>query len=211
MATKTANVTARIQPNIKEQAEAILDRLGIPVSVFIDMTYRQVIMRDGVPFSLDIPDKLVTRDSITQAEFDTMMQTGLAQAKKNDSVSVDEAFSQLKSKIQCMNEYEVRVTRQALEQVKEIVHYISNDLMAPDVADNLLDKMKAEITNLSSFPKKHALIDEEPWRTEGVRKIVVKNFLIYYWVDDENNRVQVTAVIYSRRDQTKQLSNMDME
>ena len=85
MATKTANVTARIQPNIKEQAEAILDRLGIPVSVFIDMTYRQVIMRDGVPFSLDIPDKLVTRDSITQAEFDTMMQTGLAQAKKLDN------------------------------------------------------------------------------------------------------------------------------
>ena len=51
---------------IQQQAEAILDRLGIPVSVFIDMTYRQVIMRDGVPFSLDIPDKLVTRDSITQ-------------------------------------------------------------------------------------------------------------------------------------------------
>ena len=61
MATKTANVTARIQPNIKEQAEAILERLGIPVSVFIDMTYRQVIMRDGVPFSLDIPDKTCKR------------------------------------------------------------------------------------------------------------------------------------------------------
>ena len=109
-----------------------------------------------------------------------------------------------------MNEYEVRVTRLALEQMKEIVHYISNDLMALDAADNLLDKMKAEITKLSSFPKKHALIDEEPWRTEGVREIVVKNFLIYYWVD-ENNRVQVTAVIYSRRDQIRQLSNMDME
>ena len=99
MATKTANVTARIQPNIKEQAEAILDRLGIPVSVFIDMTYRQVIMHDGVPFSLDIPDKLVTRDSITQAEFDTMMQTGLVQEKKIDAVSVDEAFNQLKAEI----------------------------------------------------------------------------------------------------------------
>ena len=99
MATKTANVTARIQPNIKEQAEAILERLGIPVSVFIDMTYRQVIMRDGVPFSLDIPDKLATRDSITQAEFNTMMQTGLAQAKRNDSLSVDEDFNQLKVEI----------------------------------------------------------------------------------------------------------------
>ena len=99
MAVKTANVTARIQPNIKEQAEAILDRLGIPVSVFIDMTYRQVIMRDGVPFSLDIPDKFATRDSITKAEFDTMMQTGLSQAKRNDSVSVDETFEQLKAEM----------------------------------------------------------------------------------------------------------------
>lgn len=90
MAAKTANVTARIQPNIKEQAEAILERLGIPVSVFIDMTYRQVIMRDGVPFSLDIPDKFITRDTLTKAEFDTMMQNGLTQAKCDDSVSVDE-------------------------------------------------------------------------------------------------------------------------
>lgn len=77
-----------------------------------------------------------------------------------------------------MNEYEVRVTRQALEQIKEIVHYISNDLMAPDAAHNLLDKMKAEITKLASFPKKHALIDEEPWRTEGVRKVVIPSIII---------------------------------
>ena len=99
MAAKTANVTARIQPNIKEQAEAILERLGIPVSVFIDMTYRQVIMRDGVPFSVDIPDKLITIDTLTKAEFDTMMKNGLAQAKCDDSISVDEAFSQLKTEI----------------------------------------------------------------------------------------------------------------
>lgn len=110
-----------------------------------------------------------------------------------------------------MKQYEVRVTRQALKQMKEIVHYISNDLMSPDAADNLLDKFRTEILKLSTFPKKHALIEEEPWRTEGIRKIVVKNFLIYYWVDDDNSRVQVTAVIYSRRDQICQLANMNME
>lgn len=99
MAAKTANVTARIQPNIKEQAEAILERLGIPVSVFIDMTYRQVIMRDGVPFSLNIPDTLVTKDSISKEEFDAMMLTGLNQAVKDDSVSVEDAFEQLKAEI----------------------------------------------------------------------------------------------------------------
>lgn len=99
MAAKTANVTARIQPDIKKQAEAILDRLGIPVSVFIDMTYRQVIMHDGVPFSLNIPDKLTARDTMTKAEFDAMMQTGLDQAKRNESVPVGEAFRQLKDEL----------------------------------------------------------------------------------------------------------------
>lgn len=99
MAVKTANVTARIQPEIKEHAEAILDRLGIPVSVFIDMTYRQVIMRDGVPFTLEIPNTLTTRDDLSKAEFDTMMQTGLMQAKEDESFSVEDAFSQLKAEI----------------------------------------------------------------------------------------------------------------
>ena len=99
MAAKTANVTARIQPEIKQHAEAILDRLGIPVSVFIDMAYRQVIMRDGVPFSLEIPNTLTTRDTLSKAEFDTIMQTGLAQAKEDDSLTVDDAFSQLKAEI----------------------------------------------------------------------------------------------------------------
>lgn len=95
-AVKTANVTARIQPEIKETAEAILDRLGIPVPVLIDMTYRQVIMHDCVPFSLEIPNKLKTRDSISEAEFNKMMATGLTQAKEDDSMTADEAFANLR-------------------------------------------------------------------------------------------------------------------
>lgn len=108
------------------------------------------------------------------------------------------------------NKYEIKVTRQALEQMREIAHYISYDLMAPEAADNLLDDLKASILKLSVLPKKYPLIEEELWRSEGVRKIVVKNFLVYYWIDEEYNKVQVTAVIYSKRDQIKQLKNMEM-
>lgn len=99
MAVKTANVTAGIQPEIKEHAEAILEKLGIPVSVFIDMAYRQVIMRDGVPFSLEIPNTLTTRDTLSKEEFVTIMQTGLVQAKADDSLAMNDAFSQLKAEI----------------------------------------------------------------------------------------------------------------
>lgn len=49
------------------------------------------------------------------------------------------------------------------------------------------------------------------YNDEGVRKIVVKNFLIYFWVDDENIRVQVTAVIYQRRDQLARLADMEWD
>ncbi len=99
MAAKTANVTARIQPEIKESAEAILENLGIPVSVFIDMTYRQVIAHNGVPFSLNMPKTIPSREAMTESQFDSIMMTGLEQAKANNSISVDDAFELLRAEI----------------------------------------------------------------------------------------------------------------
>lgn len=55
MAVKCANVIARVEPDIKEQAEAILDKLGIPVSVAINLMYRQIIINEGIPFNLKVP------------------------------------------------------------------------------------------------------------------------------------------------------------
>ena len=40
---KTANVNVRIQENIKQQAEQILDTIGIPRATAIDIFYRQII------------------------------------------------------------------------------------------------------------------------------------------------------------------------
>ena len=108
-----------------------------------------------------------------------------------------------------MTSYEVRITKQAYRQMKEIALYIANELFAPEAAANLLDKLQESINALSDMPKRHSLVDEEPWKSEGVRKIVVKGFLIYFWVDDENMRVQVTAVIYAKRNQRVQLAKMD--
>ena len=49
---KSSNVMARVEPEIKEQAEGILAQLGLPVSVVINSLYRQIIMRNGLPFSM---------------------------------------------------------------------------------------------------------------------------------------------------------------
>ena len=95
MATRSANVNVRVEPDVKKQAEDILEKLGVSASTFINMTYRQVIMKRGIPFSVELPSGIKTLDTMTDAEFDEMMQTGLEQAKKGESVPYDEAFDRL--------------------------------------------------------------------------------------------------------------------
>ena len=52
---KTANLYARIEPDVKEQAESILSALGIPVSNAINMFYKQIILQRGIPFEMKLP------------------------------------------------------------------------------------------------------------------------------------------------------------
>ena len=46
---KSANLYARIEPDLKEQAEAILSALGIPASNAITMSYKQNEIKKGLP------------------------------------------------------------------------------------------------------------------------------------------------------------------
>ena len=94
MATKTVNIKARIQPDIKESAEAILEKLGIPVSVFIDM-----IANNGIPFALNLSKTIETRDELSDAQFNSMMEKGLLQAKANESKPAKEVFANLRKRI----------------------------------------------------------------------------------------------------------------
>ena len=92
MATRSANVNVRVEPDVKKQAEDILDKLGVSASAFINMTYRQVIMKRGIPFSVELPSGIKTLDTMTDAEFDEMMRAGLEQAKRGESLPYEEAF-----------------------------------------------------------------------------------------------------------------------
>jgi len=107
--------------------------------------------------------------------------------------------------------YIVKITNQAEEQLQAIVKYIASELKAPKTALRLLDEIESSILSLSQFPQRLALTEEEPWRSTGIHKKPVKNFLVYFWIDEKNSKVQVTAIIYGRSDQIKQLSQMDME
>lgn len=71
--------------------------------------------------------------------------------------------------------YDIRITRQAMEQLVEIRDYISEELLAPETADGLMETFRGEIAGLREFPGQIPLTEEEPWRTEGIHKMPVKN------------------------------------
>ena len=107
--------------------------------------------------------------------------------------------------------YKVKLTNNALHQLKETIGYISKVLLQPEAARRWSDRIKIEISSLNHMPLRYPLVDEEPWRTEGIHKMNVENFIVYYWVDDVNSAVWVTAVVYGRRDQISVLRNMPKE
>ena len=55
MAQKSANIYARVEPEVKDRAESILSALGVPASNAINMFYKQIILHRGIPFDVSLP------------------------------------------------------------------------------------------------------------------------------------------------------------
>lgn len=110
-----------------------------------------------------------------------------------------------------MKTYTVRITRQAREHLRGIKKYIAEELLAPDAAKNTIAAIKKEIKSLDKMPERIKMTEEEPWRSEGIHRMRVKNYYVYFWIDEENSKVQVTSVIYAARDQAAQLILMQIE
>ena len=79
MSTKSANLYARIEPDVKEQAESILSTLGIPASNVINMFYKQIILQRGLPFEVKIPSaKPVDMSALSEEEMNAELEKGYA-------------------------------------------------------------------------------------------------------------------------------------
>ena len=68
--------------------------------------------------------------------------------------------------------------------------------------------IRKEIASLQTLPARTALVKTEPWHSYGLRHLIVKNFYVYYRIDESARIVYVLNVIYNRRDQLHALSEM---
>lgn len=109
-----------------------------------------------------------------------------------------------------MKQYTVMLTTQASNQILEYASYIQNELLNPQAAKKFVKDLREAIAGLDTMPQRHPLLEEEPWRSQGVRKMIVRGYLVYFWINEQTAVVQVIAVIYGQRDQLAQLLKMDL-
>ncbi len=76
---KTSNVFARVEPEVKEQAERVLNELGLPISNAVAIFLRQVVLQRGLPFEVKLPrDTPLAYGGLSEEQFNAEMEKGMA-------------------------------------------------------------------------------------------------------------------------------------
>ena len=97
MATKSANLYARIEPDVKEQAEGILAALGIPASNAINMFYKQIILQRGLPFEVKMPSaRPVGISALSEAQMNAELEKGYADMHDRRTKNAKKAFADIR-------------------------------------------------------------------------------------------------------------------
>ena len=94
--SKTTSIFARVEPEVKEQAEMVLNKLGIPMSNAINIFLRQVVLHNGLPFEVRIPqDRPIVIENLTPEEFNNEIEKGLNDLRAGRVVSADKVAGRI--------------------------------------------------------------------------------------------------------------------
>ena len=104
--------------------------------------------------------------------------------------------------------FSYRFTEKAEQDLDEILHYISVDLVNPTAAQNLGRKVFEKIDMVRTFPESGAPVDNEFLADKTVRKLPVDNYVIYYKAHYEEKVISIIRIIYGKRNLDEILKTM---
>ena len=96
---KSANLYARIEPELKEQAEMILAALGIPSSSAITMFYKQIVLNNGLPFEVKLPSHPLDISRMTAAQLDAELEKGYADMQAGRTIPAEQVFADIRKEL----------------------------------------------------------------------------------------------------------------
>lgn len=96
--------------------------------------------------------------------------------------------------------YQILYLETAKKDIDDIVYYITHDLKNYTAARDFVQKLLKEVNNIKEFPYSNAVYESFKTLENQYRKCQVKNYLIFYLVDEQEKIVIISRVIYQKRD-----------
>lgn len=104
-----------------------------------------------------------------------------------------------------MYRYRVETLPLAEDDIANQTDYIAFELSAPETAIRIARRLRKTINNLSVFPYKHGLDEDEELARYQIRKTYYKNYKIYFWIDECGKTVYILRVFHMLVDSKKRV------
>jgi toxin ParE1/3/4 len=99
-----------------------------------------------------------------------------------------------------LNKYRINFSKTSKTDINNIFSYICDELKEPNIAQKLISKIKKEILSLQEMPTRFECAPDGRLKLQGIRKIVVDNYIIFYVVESNENVVFIVRILYGKRD-----------
>lgn len=86
---QTTTINVRVDENIKRDVEAVLDKLGINISALVNMTFRQLIMDEALPFQPRVRRKHTSLNEYLEAYHGKDIDTILKEAEERKDKPIE--------------------------------------------------------------------------------------------------------------------------
>jgi addiction module RelE/StbE family toxin len=86
------------------------------------------------------------------------------------------------------------------EDIDSCYNYIKDKLEAPKAAENLMEELYKKLNLIKENPYSRPLVHDELLASLGIRSIKVKNYLLFYSVEEKDNNINVITFMYNKRD-----------
>ncbi|MBR2067922.1 MAG: type II toxin-antitoxin system RelE/ParE family toxin [Solobacterium sp.] len=96
--------------------------------------------------------------------------------------------------------YKIEFLQTALDDLKEITSYISKELSNPEAAYKLAETIVEKANTLSIFPYGRPVYNPLKKLNKEYRTIYVDNYTLFYWIEENEKKVIIARIIYSKRD-----------
>jgi plasmid stabilization system protein ParE len=99
-----------------------------------------------------------------------------------------------------MANYKVDVSKPAENDLYDIICYISVQLSAPMAALKMAEIIEEALTGLTEKPYNYPQVADERLASMGYRKLIVKNYIVFFTINKKTNVVDIERILYARRD-----------